>query len=278
MSSPEERPGDPQPEERADRPATGRTSGDAAGDREELQLAPIPAEGTSAPADADRVFGRPSPSSPYARIVPPAGMSQDNSAHDRPSNGPASESGSGSAAGSESAPSPGSRSGGGTAGGRSDGPHEPGQNHGWGQSNGTSQSHGSGHGRGSNGSPPSEEQVRRLRGLGRWALVLGIAGLLASVAAFPLGLALGIAAIVLGLRARRAGASNRMVVPGATPGLVLGAVATVFAGILTVTAVVFWDEVVEYQQCLSGANTQTARDGCQRHLENRIMDRVGTPN
>ena len=124
---------------------------------------------------------------------------------------------------------------------------------------------------------PSQGQLERARNQGRFALVFGISGLVASIVVFPVGLALGIAATVLGALARRAGRNARVVVPGAVPGLVLGIVATVFASLLTVTAVIFWDEAVEYQQCSSGANTQTARDGCQQQLEERILDRLGTP-
>ncbi|GAA5030642.1 DUF4190 domain-containing protein [Actinopolymorpha pittospori] len=204
-----------------DQPVTTRPSGtggpigpDESGDP---RLAPIPPEGTDAPPDSERVFGRPEASSPYARIV--AATTPDPSR------------------GGSHPPAP-------PPGGGPD-PREV-----------------------------TEDQLRRARNRGRFALLLGIAGLATSIFAFPLGLILGVAAIVLGALARRDGKRGRQQIAGATPGMVLGIVASVFACVLGVMAAVFWTEIIDYQDCYSGANTQTAREGCQRHLEEQIMDRV----
>ena len=224
----------------ADRPDAGPDTGGSDADRADAggpdaegagsltsRLAPIPPEGTAAPADATRVFGQPPPSSPYARIL------------------------AGDIRGGRTGV-PGAGAGAGTPGAGPAGPHrgaEP-------------------------GSRLSEEDVRRLRNRGRYALALGFAGLLASVIAFPLGPILGIAAIVLGLSARRAAREAQVSVPGAKPGIVLGIVATALSTILLATMVVFWDEATEYQRCMSGANTQTAREACQERLMERITERV----
>lgn len=234
MSSPEHPPVEQQTEDRpsdqhtngagddgrpADRPTPG-AGGDPA-DPDERLLAPIPAEGTTAPADSDRIFGRASPTSPYARIISSAAMAR----QDRPERGDPT---------SSRDPA------------RPAGPR-----------------------------PPTPQEQHRIRTQGRWALVLGISGLLASILAFPLGLPMGIAAIVLAVLARRAGRRQGRVVPGATPGLVLGIVATAFASVLMVTAAVFWNEMLTYSQCMSGANTQTAKEHCRNHAEEQILDRFG---
>jgi hypothetical protein len=234
VSSPEHPPVDQKTEDRPsdqhtngagddDRPV-GRPAPESGGDPadpDDLLLAPIPEEGTTAPADSDRIFGRPSATSPYARIISSAAMSR----QDRPERG-------------------------GPVGPR--GPGEP-------------------KGR----RPPNPREQQRIRSQGRWALGLGISGLLASIIAFPLGLPMGIAAIVLAVLARRAGRRQGQVVAGATPGLVLGIVATAFASVLMVTAAVFWNEMLTYSECMSGANTQTAKEHCRNHVEEQILDRFG---
>ncbi|MEQ7010005.1 DUF4190 domain-containing protein [Actinopolymorpha sp. B17G11] len=257
MSSPEERP------DAADSPEAKIA--------DELSLAPIPAEGTTAPPDAERVFARPPASSAYARIVTASAQPSGQGAA-KPTDGPhASPGGDGT-----HRPPVHSESTGGNAGGSSGGP--PGSSAG-GKFGDSSGGHGAPHApHHQPPAPPTEDEQKRIRNRGRLAILFGLTGLVASVLAFPLGLLLGIAAIVCGALARRAARLHRVPVPGATPGLVLGIVATLFASILTATAVVFWDEVVEYQQCFSGANTQTARDSCQQRLEERIIDRVGPLN
>jgi hypothetical protein len=273
VSSPEERPG-----------ATDSPEAEVA---DELALAPIPAEGTTAPPDADRVFARPPASSPYARIVTAAsvhdsgqGVAQasDDSRSDQAGSGDrlaVQNEGAGGAGSSSPGGTPGNSPGGTSSGGSASG------------SGGTPSSGSGGRFGGSGGpgtpsgptaphpQPPTGDELKRIRNRGRLAILFGLTGLVASVLAFPLGLLLGIAAIVCGVIARRASRRTHVTVPGATPGLLLGVVATVFASILTATAVVFWDEVVEYQQCYSGANTQTARESCQQRLEERIVDRIG---
>lgn len=244
MSSPEKRPGD---DDRHDEePVTSQPAADQTGpgtddetrssenasteahgrdtdDPGSIRLAPIPPEGTAAPADASRVFGQPPPSSPYARML--AGKARGDRAGT-----PGADLGPGADAGS----SPGS---------------EP-------------------------RTTLSEEEARRLRNRGRYALALGLAGLLAAFIAFPLGPILGVAAIVLGVLARRAARDAWTTVPGAKAGIVLGIVATALSTIVIVTMVVFWDEAMEYQECISGANTQTAREACYERLMERLTERL----
>ncbi|WP_026257388.1 hypothetical protein [Actinopolymorpha alba] len=255
MSSPEERPGGGTLDDRPadDRPAGDRPDDEPAGDRpsdrsasddgedrdpETPLLAPIPPEGTSAPADAERVFGRPAPTSAFARIV--------SSTTTTPANGTPPTDGTAGGPGG----GPGGAPGAGPDGGPTTGP---------------------------TGTPaPAKDELRRLRDHGRLALVFGIGALLTCILAFPLGLLLGIVAIVLGTLARRGGRRVRLVVPGAAPGLVLGVIATVFASVLALTAAVFWNEIAAWQECSSGANTLTAMESCQQQLQERVLKRVAT--
>ncbi|MBM7790904.1 DUF4190 domain-containing protein [Tenggerimyces flavus] len=164
--------------------------------------APIPSEGTSAPPDANRVFGQAPPSHPFSA----------------PAGGP-----------------------------------------------------------GGDGPPPvklSEADDRKLRIRARLAVIFGAGALIFAVLAFPLGLILGVAAIVLGALARRSARPARVRAPGAVPGIVLGIVATVFASFVAVTAAVFWDEVSEYYTCMEGANTRTSQEGCQETMRKRLTERL----
>jgi len=131
------------------------------------------------------------------------------------------------------------------------------------------------------GAPPEPAGVRgpTSRGPeipgGRAALFLGLAGLVMSVVVFPVGLVLDIAAIVLGLRARKRAAAAGGHAPGATGAVVAGMVGAVFAaGVLTFLAV-FWTEFRDYRECLSGANTEIARERCTSTFRGDVEDRLG---
>jgi len=96
-----------------------------------------------------------------------------------------------------------------------------------------------------------------------------------SVVVFPVGLVLDIAAIVLGLRARKRAAAAGGHAPGATGAVVAGMVGAAFAaGVLTFLAV-FWTEFRDYRECLSGANTEIARERCQSVFRGDVEDRLG---
>jgi len=251
------RPDDEQPESTESTTAAPTATSES----EDLGLAPIPAEGTIAPADPERVFGRqPSPSA-YSRVIaaadrPPKSdhAGRPTPAGDQPAPGPSAgpETSDSSTRGEQPATTP--------------RPHDaPGAGH---PASPPPPS-----------SPPSPQDVSRLTSRGRLAIFLGLAGLVCvtSVFALPLGLGLGIAAIVVGARARKRGQQAHQAVPGAMTGIVLGIVSSVFASLLIVSAAVFWEELVEYQDCVSGANTNTAREACQREFEERLVERVTPP-
>lgn len=113
---------------------------------------------------------------------------------------------------------------------------------------------------------------------GRIAIVLALPGVFLSVVFFPLGLALDVAAIVLGARALRRVKRNQGVhgkAPGAIPGIVIGAVGAVLATIMITLLAFFWTEVRAYQECMSGANTLSSQETCMTKFEHAIQDRLG---
>jgi hypothetical protein len=337
VSSPEQRPAGERTEERP--PANGHSDGTGGDQSGDLHLEPIPAEGTAAPPDSERVFGKPPPTSPYARLAAsntpgkpakpgtPAGPEHDGSAGASDPQEAGDQAGQVQAGPQQSGHQQSGDQQSGTAGSTPDASGTSGEtptpgrteaSGGTDSSAGTDTSTGTGSSAGTPGAggptptsdrpgwppagptsapppggsePPSADQLERARKQGRFALLFGIGGLLASLFLFPIGLSLGvagivffligpglgIAGIVFGVLARRVGRSSRVVVAGAVPGLALGIVATVFASLLSVVVVVFWNEAVDYQECMSGANTQTARDGCQQEVEQRIRERMGTP-
>lgn len=123
------------------------------------------------------------------------------------------------------------------------------------------------------GAQPTEEDLRKVRNRGRLALALGITSLLALVF-FPLTPLLGIAAIVVGIIARRLARRASTISAGAVPGIVLGAVSTLIAAVLIVSMAVFWKEFTTYASCIEGANTHSAQNKCRDQLERSLEERM----
>ncbi|HEY6738327.1 MAG TPA: hypothetical protein VI076_05705 [Actinopolymorphaceae bacterium] len=200
---------------------------------EEPRLAPIPEEGTSAPADAGRVFGRsgvrPAPFVP-GRTDGPAGAPADGPDDRRSDPG-------GVGRQATTTPSP------------------------------------------AGGNAPSEEEIKQIRRRGMTASILALAALLVGLLPIPLGLpvglGLGIAAFGLAISALRAGRRARVPVPGVIPALLVGSVSLLLAAAVAIFAAMFWDEWSAYNDCISGGNTQAARERCTDEFVERIEDRVG---
>ncbi|GAA3227616.1 hypothetical protein [Actinocorallia longicatena] len=93
------------------------------------------------------------------------------------------------------------------------------------------------------------------------ALWLGLGSLLLALfcVPLPLGVVVGIIAVVVGLRARKPGVK----VPGAVAGIVFGVIGTVISAIMCTGAVYLWSEINGYQKCTSTANTNTDEDACK---------------
>jgi predicted PurR-regulated permease PerM len=90
---------------------------------------------------------------------------------------------------------------------------------------------------------------------------------------YVVAVALVIAAIALWLsisamsRARRGGSGRPR---GAVLATVLGAVGFVFSAVVLASFAMFWPQVTQYSNCLSGANTVAAQQACQQQFNNSV--------
>jgi hypothetical protein len=110
---------------------------------------------------------------------------------------------------------------------------------------------------------------------GRRALLFAVAGAVMSVVFFPVGIVLDVAAIVLAFRARRRASRSGGTAPLSAPAVVIGGSGLAFAsGLLTFTAI-FFDEFRAYQSCMSGANTEVARQECNDEFRIDVENRLG---
>ncbi|MFD0685483.1 hypothetical protein [Actinomadura fibrosa] len=130
--------------------------------------------------------------------------------------------------------------------------------------------------------PPARGPVERT---GWRALWLGGFALLTAFFFYPLGLVLGVAALVIGFRARRAARAAHGIAPGAVAGIALGTAGLVLSAMSVALTAYLWTELSGYQTCLSDANTHTDKDTCRTryfpkiekkmHLPAGSMDRYG---
>ncbi|MFI0485517.1 hypothetical protein [Actinomadura sp. 9N215] len=109
------------------------------------------------------------------------------------------------------------------------------------------------------------------------ALWLGAIALLTAFFFYPLGLVLGVAALVVGIRARRNARRAQGAAPGAVPGIVLGSVGLVFSMLSVSLTAYLWTELSGYQNCLSGSNTTADKQSCQDEYYPKIEDKLGLP-
>jgi hypothetical protein len=109
------------------------------------------------------------------------------------------------------------------------------------------------------------------------ALWLGIGALVLTPFFFPVGLVLGIAALIIGIRARKRAGQARATAPGALPGIILGSIGLAMATIWLAVTVTLWPELSGYQECLSSANTTTDETACQDRYFAEIESKLGLP-
>lgn len=106
------------------------------------------------------------------------------------------------------------------------------------------------------------------------ALVFGITGLFLVILP-PIGVLFGVFAIRAGLRARRRAAVTHGVAPGSGAGILTGIAAIIASSLVMIVALVFIGELRDYQDCMSGANTNAAERDCRDRLNEDIRRRVG---
>jgi hypothetical protein len=126
------------------------------------------------------------------------------------------------------------------------------------------------------GTPEQNAQAVRLA---RYALLCALAAPLVSIASLPytavVGLGLGVLAIVLGVRARRAAVVARRSEAGGVVAVVLGSVGVAFITVVIASYAIFWGEISTYRDCMSGANTIQAKSACSDQLIDDARRRVG---
>jgi len=121
----------------------------------------------------------------------------------------------------------------------------------------------------------SPELVARSRRLGQLAVYTAVIGVILSLMFFPVGLAVDVLAIVLGIRARRAAAVAKRGEGAGVLSIVLGGVGLSIAIVLGAILAFFWTEISNYRECAGGANTHVASADCQETLRDDLLRRTG---
>ncbi|MCD0453163.1 hypothetical protein LO762_28870 [Actinocorallia sp. API 0066] len=109
------------------------------------------------------------------------------------------------------------------------------------------------------GKGPTTPETRSRAGLR--VLWLGLGALVTMIWFPPLGLGLGIAAIVVAVRTRRANKGEKT--PGTIGGAIMGGAAVLFSALSLTLAAVVWSEVQGLAECQTVANTKTDEQNCR---------------
>ena len=124
------------------------------------------------------------------------------------------------------------------------------------------------------GTPPPQQRKRsRFTGA-----LSGVLSLVLSVLCFPVGLILGIVAIVLAVRALRVPGppgQRNPVLGRAVAGLVTGIIGFLFSAACVGLVVWMWPAVSTYATCTSAATTNTDRSQCQQQWTNAVARKFG---
>ncbi|GAB3659481.1 hypothetical protein GCM10027589_20690 [Actinocorallia lasiicapitis] len=90
---------------------------------------------------------------------------------------------------------------------------------------------------------------------------LGLSSLVLAIfcTPLPLGVVVGIAAVVIGLKARKPGVKVR----GAVPGIVLGIIGAILSTIMFGMSMYLMDEITGFRKCMTTANTNTDEKNCE---------------
>jgi hypothetical protein len=97
----------------------------------------------------------------------------------------------------------------------------------------------------------------------RGVYVVAVAAVIAAVALW-----LSITAMS---RARRGGSGRPRAAVLAT---ILGAAGLVYSGFILIGFAMFWPQLTQYYNCLSGANTVAAQQACQQQLNNSVGNEI----
>ncbi|GAA4074623.1 hypothetical protein [Actinomadura miaoliensis] len=124
------------------------------------------------------------------------------------------------------------------------------------------------------GRPPTNGPEDRT---GWRALWLGVGALALAWPLFPLALVLGVASLVVGVKAQRRARRHNVLAPGAGPGMVLGAVGLAMAVAAAAVSVLIGPEMNGYTKCMDTANTKIDEDACRDKYIPRIEEKLNLP-
>jgi hypothetical protein len=108
------------------------------------------------------------------------------------------------------------------------------------------------------------------------ALWLGGGALVVSPFFFPVGLVLGIAALVIGIKAARRPGRQGSQGP-IVGGIVLGSLGLMVATAQLVLSAILWPETGRYQDCMGAANTTTDENVCKDRYFTEIERKLDLP-
>jgi cytochrome bd-type quinol oxidase subunit 2 len=116
--------------------------------------------------------------------------------------------------------------------------------------------------------------------LGLMAVVLAIEIMNLMMSAPPLVVLApiaGVAAVVLGVRARRRARANDRRAPGSVGGITFGIIGLAFSVLLFASLAAVWPEFSAFRTCTEGANTITAQSACNKTFTEDLRKRAGLP-
>jgi len=126
--------------------------------------------------------------------------------------------------------------------------------------------------------PPGRPPVNAPEERNGWrALWLGVGALVLAWPMFPVGVVLGVASLVVGAKAQRRARRRNVLAPGATPGMVLGAVGLAMAAAAAAMAVVIGPETTGYNKCMQTANTKIDEEACRDRYLPKIEEKLHLP-
>jgi hypothetical protein len=106
---------------------------------------------------------------------------------------------------------------------------------------------------------------------------LGLGATVVSFFFFPAGLLLGVPALVIGIRARKAARAGLTTAPGAVPGIVFGSIGLVLALMVLAVTIFIWPEQSSYAKCTDKANTQQDEKACKDTFISALEKKFNMP-
>ncbi len=123
------------------------------------------------------------------------------------------------------------------------------------------------------GGPSPQERMAVLRRT-RVTLLIGMLGMLLAVFVPPVGLALGVLALVRLLKDRAAIRAARLGGAAEVIPLVTAVSAIVIGSVVSALIALFLREILDYRSCVDGANTVIAESKCEQEFMDALRDRL----